>query len=364
MRMRIVVMALAIVLNLPGIARAEAEKLATPEKPKVEAKADDKVQTEQIAQLIKDLDADDVKTREKASESLKKIGKPALKALEEASESDNPEVAWRAKTIINAIKKSELKKEREEAIKSNKQQDKKSFSQSFSLNMNSMPGNRSVSVVQDGSGKITVTVTEVKDGKQVTNTYTADSPEQFMAKYPEIAKEYGINIGKNIEIPEIDMGELWDDFGKSWSRRWDDFEKEMDKMRRMMRDSMKDTWIPWGNPPEEETAPQQDKIPAKPEKEAITTLDIGAEIEFIEPPLRAQLNLEDKGGVMVAKIKADGLADKIGLKQYDVVLSINGTGIITVWEFRRLLKSSMESGGVKLEIIRQGKKQMLDWQKK
>ncbi|MFH1228149.1 MAG: PDZ domain-containing protein [Planctomycetota bacterium] len=357
---RAVAMALVIVLNLPDIAKAEAEKLAQSETPKAEVKSEDKVLSDQITQFIKDLDADEVKTREQASESLKKIGKPALKALDEASSSDNPEVAWRAKTIINAIKKAELKKERQEDIKSNNQAERKSFSQSFSLNMNSMTGNRLVSINQEASGKITVTVTETKDGKQVTNSYTADSPEQFMEKYPEIAKEYGINIGKKVEIPEMDMGDLWDDFGKSWSRRWGDLEKEIEQMRRMMRG----LWNPFGNSPQEENVPQPKQREPKPEKESTTTLDIGADIEFIEPPLRAQLNLEDKGGVMVAKVNADGLADKIGLKQYDVVLTVNGSGIITVWEFRRLLKSAMEEGKVKLEIIRQGKKQILDWVKK
>ncbi|MBI4712000.1 MAG: PDZ domain-containing protein, partial [Planctomycetes bacterium] len=87
----------------------------------------------------------------------------------------------------------------------------------------------------------------------------------------------------------------------------------------------------------------------------------GVEVEFIDAALRSQLNLADAGGVIVRSVKADSVAEKMGLKTHDVILSINGTGITTIWEFRRIIKGLLESGKkIKLEIIRQGKKQVIE----
>lgn len=372
------IMGLVLAIGLAGIARAE-DKKPVAEPPKAEKQAEattDATLNEQINSLITNLDADDIKVREKSSEELKKIGKPALSALEEASRSDNPEVAWRAKIIINAIKKAEQKKEQTETPKVQIQPRKQSHSFSITIG----PGVHSSKVMSDSAGKvtvitressgrITVTITENKDGKEVTSTYSADSTKEFKEKYPEIAKQHGIDEDRNkveIEIPDIDMGEIWDDFGKSWGRRWDDFEKEMENMRRMMKDWPKRSWSPWFGQQEEEAQPPKQAQPQGETagKDAGQTLDVGAEIEFIEPPLRSQLNLQDAGGVMVASVEEGGLAGKIGLKQYDVVMAVNGANIVTVWEFRRLMKSAVELGKVKLEIIRQGKKQVLEWEKK
>lgn len=371
---------LVLAMGLTGIARAEdknTQNKPAAEPPKAEKQAEaasDAALNEQIDSLITNLDADNIKIREQASEELKKIGKPALSALQEASESDNPEVAWRAKIIINAINRAEWRKSiqqgRPEPPDIKSQPRSRGFSNSFSITIG--PGASSYQLQQDANGKITVTITETKDGKQVTNTYTANSAEEFKEKYPEVAKKYGIDVGANrsrieIEVPEIDLGEIWDDFGKSWGRRWNDFEKEMEQMRKMMKDWTKRSWNPWFGSQEEESQPPKQAQPqggAAGKEGAGQALDVGAEIEFIEPPLRAQLNLEETGGVMVASVEEGGLSGKIGLKQYDVVLSINGAKIVTVWEFRRLMKSAVELGKVKLEIIRQGKKQALEWDKK
>ncbi|OHB77728.1 MAG: hypothetical protein A2Z34_03130 [Planctomycetes bacterium RBG_16_59_8] len=57
-----------------------------------------------IDALIRDLGDDDWDTREKAVEELVKIGKEALPRAEIASRSDDPEVAARAKRVVEWIK--------------------------------------------------------------------------------------------------------------------------------------------------------------------------------------------------------------------------------------------------------------------
>lgn len=302
------------------------------------------VDVDQINRLIKELNSDDITARDKATEELRKIGKPALSYLIEAAKSDIPEVAWRAKIIIRAIEKDEQKKPDVTAPGQGRATIR--VIPNITVRPNAL-GIKSYSYSKDSSGKITVTITEYdKEGKQETKTYTADSEEEFKQKYPEIAKEYGIGEQHTFkfDIPDIDMDDIWKDFGNAWDLRLDDMRKEMDRLRDMLRKQMEE--MPGQeNPPPQQEPEDQDRI--KPQLPPLSATNLGIYIETVD------------NGVEVKNIEKNSLAEKMGLKIGDIITDVNDTAVKNIWECRRLVKESLEKGRIKLNIIREGKKTVL-----
>ncbi|MBI5779879.1 MAG: PDZ domain-containing protein [Planctomycetes bacterium] len=327
--------------------------------PKESPKEESKVDVEQIKRLIRDLDADEITVRDKATEELKKIGKPALLLLEESAKSDSPEVAWRSKIIINAIKKAEQKSEPQPDDSASKKigPTLKQFGNNFNITIRgATPGTKSFAMSQDGSGKITVNITEYdKDGKQNTKTYEANSPEEFKQKYPEIAREYGIGEKPptTIEIPDFDVDDIFKDFGKSWSRQWGDMQKEMDRLRDMFN-------RPGNQPPNVSEPEDEGALPSQ--APALSATDLGLSIEAIEDSALKE-GLETKEGVLVTRVEPLGLGEKAGLKQGDVIINVNNTVVKSAWECRRLLKTVLGKNRVNLTIIRNNKKEALVYPK-
>ncbi|MFH1230922.1 MAG: PDZ domain-containing protein [Planctomycetota bacterium] len=334
---------------------------------------------EEITRLINNLSSDDIAVRDKATEELKKIGSPALPFLDEASKNNDPEVAWRAKIIIKAINRAEQKKQQGEDESPESLPKKigptlRQFSNRFSITINNAsPGTKSFALSQDSSGKVTVTTTEYdKDGKQTGKTYTADSLDEFKNKYPEIAKEYGIgeNPPPSFEIPDFDMEDIWKDFGNAWGRRWDDLRKQIERLRDLLKQHNKDI-------PEGELAPNKPAIPpAQPEAPA--NLGIGIEnLNDSSPPEadlpkaqgsnkktaseRQKFNVEN--GVLVTAVEVNSLGEKMGLKQDDVIISVNDSQVKTIWECRRLIKTAIENNKVQITVVRNGKKETLVYPK-
>ncbi|MDI6788307.1 MAG: PDZ domain-containing protein, partial [Planctomycetota bacterium] len=315
-----------------------SKPLAQPETPPVNAK--------EIQRLVKDLDSDDITVRDKATEELKKIGKPALPFLEESVKSDSPEVAWRSKIIINAIKKAEQNSSgsTDESVSRKIGPTLQQFSNRFSITIRgATPGTKSVAISQDAGGKVSVTITEYdKDGKENTKTYTADSPEEFKQKYPDIAKEYGIGEKQplSIEIPPFDFDDIWKDFGKSFGKRWEDLQKEMNKL-----------WDMLGRGDKKKPAPKEE--PQKSPADSPSALDSSNLGISIEPA-------DSDNGVLVKRVEPNSLGERIGLKEGDVIISINNININTTWECRRLLKTYLgRKEKVTIEITRKGEKQKL-----
>jgi len=203
------------------------------------------------------------------------------------------------------------------------------------------PGTKSFSMSQDGSGKISVAISEYdKDGKQNTKNYAASSTEEFKQKYPEIAREYGIGEKPPAtpNIPGFDFDDIFKDFGKSWDKRMED---EMDRLRDMFNRQ--------GHQPPKALEPEdEDVLPGQ--SSALSGTDLGLSLESIEESTLKD-GVKDKGGVLVARVKPLGLGEKMGLKQGDVIIGINNVVIKSAWECRRLLKTALGSGRVSLTVI-------------
>ncbi|MEK7449738.1 MAG: HEAT repeat domain-containing protein, partial [Planctomycetota bacterium] len=274
---------------------------------------------ERINALIKALGSEQAKAREEATEELKKIGEPARPALKEAAKSEDPEVAWRAKIIIRTIEKTTTSAASESSEKNKIRpaqtgRDQKTSTQKFSSNNFRLliPGQgtgQSVNINMEPSGKVTVSIAEFKNGKETTNTYSAENIEEFKQKYPEITQEYGLDqfsvSGQGIiELPEIELDEIWEDFDKSWGRRWDGFNEQMKRMDEMMKRFENESKQNWSG--EKETSEWTENIiPDLPNSSRlgdVKTDEFGVKVEFIEPALRAQLSLVDDIGVLVNEV--------------------------------------------------------------
>ncbi|MFH0888803.1 MAG: PDZ domain-containing protein [Planctomycetota bacterium] len=340
----------------------------------IPSKENETVATEEINRLIKELNSDDIAVRDGATDGLKKIGRPALPLLEEAARSNDPEVAWRAKIIIKAVTKAEQKKQQQqdespESLPKKIGPTLKQFSNRFNITINNAsPGAKSFALSQDSSGKVTVTITEYdKDGKQTGKTYTADSLDEFKKKYPKIAKEYGIgeNPPSSIEVPNFDMDDIWKDFGNAWGQRWDDLRKQMEKLKDMFKQYNPD--VPGIKPPQKPTTPPNstnpdgfsERKPGTGHSEA--TANLGIFIESISNSLKQKSNIEN--GVLVTGVEGNSLGEKMGLKENDIIVSVNDSEAKTIWEYRRLIKTALENSKIKLTVIRNDRKETLVYPK-
>lgn len=321
--------------SYPVLTPAEEKKVSEPEL------------QEKIKNLIKDLGNDEARVREKATKELKEIGEPAVPLLKEAMESDDAEISWRTRIILRAIerKKQESKEHKDDLVKPEPKIIKIPHSESFTF-------------IQEPSGKITITIKRKnREGKEETETYTADSLEEFVKKYPEISKKYELGQPEKGGTPEVEPDDLLEGLNESLQNEMERIRKHMKEMEERMKRLMEDA-----NPLEWELP---DLIPKRQPK--ITPSDkqteLGMVISPVEQALREQLKLSEESGILVREVKKGSLAEKMGFQQYDIALSVNDEGIENIWEFKRVMKEALQKDVVQVSIIRKGEKQVLKYKK-
>jgi hypothetical protein len=357
-----------------------AEEAAAPSKEKIDA-------------LVKDLGAEKAEARDRAAKELEAIGAPAVAALKEAATSDDPEVAWRARTILDRV---EGASPREGKAVPRGKAGREDGSRLHSFNFRFSPGTSGSSVIitQDGSGRVNVKVTEDENGKAVTKSYEAETPEEFRKKYPEVAKQYGIGAEEGRAprvfrdfVPPPRLFEKWgidedffdrdwpNDFGRDLDQLQDRLRKQMDDVLRRhgmepgavrpprrLREPDADTEPPARNREEAERAeapPGDRKGPAREADKPSTPATLGVRVTEVEPALRAQLKLGEQEGVLVEEVQPGGRAAKAGLQVHDVIVSVGGTPVKGMWELRRVLRDAAEAGKggvVAIEFIRAGER--------
>ena len=309
-------------------------------------------------ELVKQLSSDDPAVREQATDELSKLGAEAASVLEEASKSADPEVAWRAEKALSKIRGGESEEEQGESPKKQTKRPQNGSSSTTMVVRIMGPGSYTMS--QDSNGHITLTVTENdENGKAARKTYEADSMEEFKTKFPEVAKKYGIGEDGVAQMPQIlqppDMKEMEDllkNLGQGLPKAFQDMLRQLQGRGRRPRD-------PQAQPPApvpQDDEPQEGEAAAP----AATSPDeFGAEVSFIDPALRDQLDLPGETGVIVEGVVKGSRAAQAGLEPHDVILSVNGEPLKTKWDFRRLLLEGAKTGKVELEIVRKGEKRTL-----
>lgn len=330
----LVVLVMIAGIGYPVLTPAEEKKVSDPEL------------QEKIKNLIKDLGNDEARVRERVTKELKEIGEPAVPLLKQAMESDDAEISWRARIILRAIdrKKQESNEHKDETVKPE-----------FKIKI---PHSESFVFIQEPSGKITITIKrKTTEGKEESETYTADSLEEFVRKYPEISKKYGLGKGEKDERPEITPDDLMEDFNELWQKELGRVREHMKKMEEKMKQLLED-----GNPLGWELP---DLIPKRQPKITPSAKqgELGMVISPVEQTLREQLKLAEDSGILVREVKKDSLAEKMGFQQYDIVLSVNDEEIENIWKFKRVMKEALQKDTVEIHIIRKGERQVLKYKK-
>lgn len=79
----------------------------------------------------------------------------------------------------------------------------------------------------------------------------------------------------------------------------------------------------------------------------------------IDDETREGLKLKDKKGALISSVEPDTPADKAGLKQYDVIVEVNGQRVENQNDLRFKIADIQPGTKVELKVIRDGKEKML-----
>ncbi len=81
---------------------------------------------------------------------------------------------------------------------------------------------------------------------------------------------------------------------------------------------------------------------------------LGVDTRDVTPDRLADLHLKDERGVEVTMVDQDAPAGKAGLKEHDVILTLNGSDVQSVEQLRRMIRETPPGRAVTLGISRNG----------
>ena len=79
---------------------------------------------------------------------------------------------------------------------------------------------------------------------------------------------------------------------------------------------------------------------------------IGVYVARITPPLATAYNLPVREGLIVVRVVLGTPAEAAGVRQGDIIVSVNGSRVTRPAELRGVMEGSIEKGSVTLEIVR------------
>ncbi len=292
--------------------------------------------------LVAKLGADEYGVRERATKDLIAMGDKAIPALRKALESEDLEVRMRAGRALRAIQIGGTPVEKE--LKAGEETPREA-----------LPGNtltRSVEI-QMQNGKVRVKVRTIEDGKEKTRTYVGDSIEALRKKHPELRKllaDVHVSTGRD----PFDLDRVWKEFGRGrggqdWKKWQEDIRKQMEEFRRFEREFFKD----WRTP----------RLPLDFEWfNADAGARLGVYVQDPDPVVDAQLQLRGRG-LVVRRVTAGSIADKLGLRRYDILVELNGKPIVNR-KANEILAEALKAykGGTKLtaKVLRRAKPTTLE----
>lgn len=319
---------------------------------------------ESIPTLIAQLGSGDFKKREEASRKLKALGKEALPALKEALTSDDPEIASRAGAIIKRIETPGLPGGPVVAD-----------IRAMRVRTSMVNGRRVLEVAEQNrefrievgpDESISMSVTGLLDGQQVTQEITAATPDQLKNENPEAYKLFErwmgngpgfvirgpMVIGPGIApaqimparvVPdELDLlrakidKQMRDNNAKQADR--ETVEKALDELAQSRADGDMESY-----------SAKADEVRKVLEGQK---LDPG---QLLPPPANARLgvSVSDAGnGLVVGRIAEKSRAEKIGLKSGDVIVKVDGKEVASVSELRKAVSENVKN--LTVEITRAG----------
>lgn len=304
----------------------------------------------EVPALIRQLGDDDFQKREAASQSLRQIGKDALPALRQAQTDPNPEVQSRADSLIKEIEEPPAPKPlRDDGMLVFPGGNVR---MQLQMGVNGMAGgNRTMMVVENGkrtsivenADGIKMTLTEPdKDGKPVERTVEAKNADELKKLDPDAWATYdrlmGQNAGRMMDF-QLGVPEFRLDLG-------DDIQKRLAEVDRQLAQQMKQLQVMRGA--------RLGGLRMKGfDLTTGTEIDaLGGTFEEADGALRAQLG----ASVVVTSVNAESRAEKIGLKENDLIQKVNDKPVATPDDIEQALDGVEH---VTMTILRAGKPMVL-----
>jgi serine protease Do len=86
-----------------------------------------------------------------------------------------------------------------------------------------------------------------------------------------------------------------------------------------------------------------------------SALDLGMTVQTLTPELARQARAEeDEQGVVVTAVEPGGLAARVGIGPGDVIVSVGGSAIADISDFRDAIKEEDLSRGIRMQVKREG----------
>lgn len=293
---------------------------------------------EDVDGWIRDLGSADPKTRESAAENLEKAGERARPALEAAANSEDPEVASEANHLLKRLSGGT----REQGNKPRPQPGRRPLVRMSSTRVIVDRNGNTTSIQEDSLGR--VIVKETKDGN--TEEFAAESRAAFTEKYPEVAKRYGLDkdaSGLSL-LPEKREAEE------------EELRKQIEELRRQAEERLKKANE--GKDPQKEADELKRALEEQRRKDGKAPgarRMLGVATAPVDDALRYQLDIPE-GGLLVESVEKGSLAERIGIREYDILLSLNGKPVSSATDIRAALDSE---GPATAEIVREGERETL-----
>ncbi|MGH7162700.1 MAG: PDZ domain-containing protein [Planctomycetota bacterium] len=285
-------------------------------------------------ELVAKLGDKEYAVREQATKDLIALGEKAVPALESALKSDDLEVRLRAGRALRAIQGERNGAAREPAEEGEAPPSAESAERAVQIEMK--------------DGRVKVTVRTVEDGKEKVAEYEGASLEELKEKHPELRDALG-GVRFRAARDPFDMEEFWRgwgrDFNEDFLRRWrDDFRRDMERFRRWQRDFQ-----------DEPGAPLDGLAPGARRSGAL----LGVEISRPDAVLDAHLDLKGKG-LVVLRVQKGTRAARLGLKDYDVLVELNGVELAKPEDVANALQGRKEGEKLRAVVVRRAQRQQLE----
>lgn len=193
---------------------------------------------------------------------------------------------------------------------------------------------KSVAIRVGPDGRVFVTVTETgEDGAVQEQTYEAESMEAFREEHPELAEKFGIGDGLRL----FRFGEDGQDFELGFGL---DFGGN-DALRRLMEPFAR------GHAPRGPVPPALAPLLSSGER-------LGVHVQAAPGARGLALGFAEGEGLQVLRVEEGSLAQRLGVRAGDVVVSIDGRRIAGVDDVAGALRDLRPDDEVRVEVEREG----------
>jgi len=198
---------------------------------------------------------------------------------------------------------------------------------------------RAFSLQVTGDGHVALSVKD-KNGDK---TYKADSMKEFVEKYPNVARDYG--VGRS-ESGDFHMPKALAKSFEEWRKQFGDTDawkgdpelrKFLENPERMFQDFHAQRDVEGGKA-------------ANPHR-------LGLRLAPLSQTLADQAGIDVSKGALIAEVESGSLAEKSGLQKHDILVKVDGKDVAGTESVRATVQDALKKKDFEVDVIRQGKKQ-------